>query len=672
MPTMPKKPDLKPSPEFKDNAIKRVRATARLTAVEETPAEDAHDKDKDQPLTQRGRKPTVSSNESTAPPSQDLYHSASLHFPSIFSNDFGPAALLYPTPTLTTPMTYGEGVGQNIHSTEGFSIVRPTIELPLDEILNADSPSGWSSGGFSGTTDVHMADTQDDVDIKPANGELMYPQSTRASSEEDDALLTSTAALRNVPPFNNIEDVLPRTITPSRIGPNCGAGPMPTQSTGKRRPSLSVRTQTATARAAGPGATPVNGPPPPHHQNSAPGGVKAECSNCGATHTPLWRRGLNDELNCNACGLYCKLHKRPRPKSMRNHNGEGRTQSAPRQESQEVIAQCYNCHTTATPLWRKDDEGKTVCNACGLYYKLHGAARPISMKSDVIRKRARHDARRVGPGVSETPSASPGASRRASPSADPTPTLAPDSTTQMPYGVGTGSPDEVEYHHSMQSELMGALGNQNGSYATQNFSFTYPPAFPGPYHPDYMNQVFNPPTDPLPFAPNDGSDVDNSCSDARIHKRRRMSNDSTSEPPSSAVSFSSYADSYTSASSSASHSQRSSVEFPYNSYSPFGIMRGGGSALWHPPMLPPEGTTNSPQFIHPPMLPPDESPQLYQAVLQHDDADALFATYLHPPMIRTEDSPPMSSLQLHPPMLPNEWKPPGGHVDYYDTPMVTF
>ncbi|KAF8868440.1 hypothetical protein CPB84DRAFT_1632859, partial [Gymnopilus junonius] len=138
--------------------------------------------------------------------------------------------------------------------------------------------------------------------------------------------------------------------------------------------------------------------------NSTPGGVKAECSNCGVTHTLLWRRGLNDELNCNACSLYCKLHKRPHPKSMHNSHGESRMQAAPCQEAVDIMvrpsmaAQCYNCHTTATPLWRKDDKGKTICNVCGLYYKLHGSARPISMKPNVICKGSRHDAHCPGTG----------------------------------------------------------------------------------------------------------------------------------------------------------------------------------------------------------------------------------------------------------------------------------
>ncbi|KAI0920736.1 hypothetical protein AcV5_010406 [Taiwanofungus camphoratus] len=666
-----KKPDLKPSAEFRDNALKRGRPATRAAATDDGPGDV---NDKDPPLTQRGRKQMLSTNDTRAAAQEnDMYSSLSLHFPSLFSNDFGPAALLYPTPTVSTPMTYGEGVGGHANP-EGFSIVRPTIELPLDELLNADSPSGWSNA-FS-AHDARMADqadAQEDVEMKPLMGEMNYGHSPENSNDEDDTLLSSTAALRNVPPLSNhTEDLVPRTITPTRLGGN-NTNSGTTQVTGKR-PSLSVRTQSVSTRSSGPSATPVNGigSTQQSNNNSAPGGVKAECSNCGATHTPLWRRGLNDELNCNACGLYCKLHKRPRPKSMRNNHGEGRTQSAPRQESQEIVAQCYNCHTTATPLWRKDDEGKTVCNACGLYYKLHGSARPISMKSDVIRKRARHDARRVGAGVSETPSASPGASRRASPSMDATatPTLAPDSTTQMFGG------EEMDYRTSMQSELMGALGTNNGqnAFSGQNsYQFSTYTAYPGPYHPDYLSQLYNVPADALPFASGDMSDVDNSGTESRSNKRRRMSNDSASEPPSSAVSFSSYADSFTSASSSASQSQRSSVDFPYNPYSSYGLLRGSNNnALWHPPMLPPENN-NSPRFIHPPMLPPDESPNMlfHPQVLQHDEADALFATYLHPPMPRSDDSPSMNGLQLHPPMLPNEWKTPN-HTDFYDTPMVTF
>ncbi|KAJ3793957.1 hypothetical protein GGU11DRAFT_690738, partial [Lentinula aff. detonsa] len=44
---------------------------------------------------------------------------------------------------------------------------------------------------------------------------------------------------------------------------------------------------------------------------------------------------------------------------------------------------------------RQDSEGKTVCNICYIYYKRHDSAQPIDMKSDVIRKRSRHDVHAV-------------------------------------------------------------------------------------------------------------------------------------------------------------------------------------------------------------------------------------------------------------------------------------
>lgn len=35
---------------------------------------------------------------------------------------------------------------------------------------------------------------------------------------------------------------------------------------------------------------------------------------------------------------------------------------------------CTNCHTSTTTLWRRNAEGEPVCNACGLYMKLHGVS----------------------------------------------------------------------------------------------------------------------------------------------------------------------------------------------------------------------------------------------------------------------------------------------------------
>ncbi|KAJ1803546.1 GATA type transcriptional activator of nitrogen-regulated proteins [Coemansia sp. RSA 2598] len=178
--------------------------------------------------------------------------------------------------------------------------------------------------------------------------------------------------------------------------------------------------------------------PSPPSRAGTNAGKEISCMNCKTTSTPLWRRDPASGAHlCNRCGLYLKTYnvmhpltkikrraisvvagkrdvgKRPGvpeipaeiddveqvPRAPNCHPAQlqqvdvrvvQKRRITPKQQiSLGMTPRCYNCCAEQTPLWRRDPEDNIICNACGLYYKLHGKPRPVSMKRAAVKRRNR-------------------------------------------------------------------------------------------------------------------------------------------------------------------------------------------------------------------------------------------------------------------------------------------
>ncbi|KAM7537424.1 hypothetical protein Aperf_G00000072560 [Anoplocephala perfoliata] len=124
----------------------------------------------------------------------------------------------------------------------------------------------------------------------------------------------------------------------------------------------------------------------------------SECVSCGSVNSEFWSQDREGNSLC----FYCHTRK--------NELSPSSGYSAPRLDastSQRLTPTtrppghrpqhfsvrngtvCSNCQTSHTSLWRRAPEGDVVCNACGLYRKLHGRQRPLTMRKDSIQTRKR-------------------------------------------------------------------------------------------------------------------------------------------------------------------------------------------------------------------------------------------------------------------------------------------
>nr|GAT51128.1 GATA zinc finger domain-containing protein [Mycena chlorophos] len=131
----------------------------------------------------------------------------------------------------------------------------------------------------------------------------------------------------------------------------------------------------------------------PRARNTDGTAARKECFHCHATSTPLWRREpVTQRPLCNACGLYLQQRNKLRPQALIDADRDDDEDEINRIPDAEYTGpRCSHCNTRQTSVWRRNKAGLQVCNACGVYQRLRGKERPLSLKRNKIKPRTKHN-----------------------------------------------------------------------------------------------------------------------------------------------------------------------------------------------------------------------------------------------------------------------------------------